>query len=170
MLLTKAQGFFEKMDRDMDKGWQISRQWVDNPGPADRCRIAADKLHGAMHAEDEKLGILMAAYILKHAPGIDSVDIDMEGEIQNTILIMSPDFPPPQETLFEGGMSSDDATSQAHEEFSKLYKAGRKFRYSTKDLATEQWTEVAVAGDEAEAETIRQKAIENRIRALSTGR
>ena len=43
-LLLEAKDFFKKMDADMDKGWQMSRDWVDNPNPEQRCQIAADKI------------------------------------------------------------------------------------------------------------------------------
>ena len=36
------------MDQDMDAGWQMSRDWVDNPSREQRCQIVADKLLTAL--------------------------------------------------------------------------------------------------------------------------
>lgn len=83
-MLVEAEEFFNKMDNDMDAGWQMSREWVDNPDSVQRCQIAADKILTSLHSENEKIATLMAAYILKKLPNITSVDIDTEGDITQT--------------------------------------------------------------------------------------
>ncbi len=83
-MLVEAEEFFNKMDLDMDAGWQMSREWVDNPDNVQRCQIAADKILTSLHSENEKIATLMAAYILKKLPNITSVDIDTEGDITQT--------------------------------------------------------------------------------------
>ena len=60
-LLTDAVDFFEKLDADMDRGWQMSRDWVDSPDPEQRCQIAADKILTAIETENEKL-LMTARY------------------------------------------------------------------------------------------------------------
>jgi len=90
-LLTSAEAFFQKIDSDMDKGWQISRDWVDNPTLEQRCQVVADKILGAIETENEKLAIMMAAYILSRAPSIKTVVIDTQGEIQETLLLTTPE-------------------------------------------------------------------------------
>jgi len=85
-MLAEAEQFFNKMDIDMDAGWQMSREWVDNPDNVQRCQIAADKILTAIHSENEKIATLMAAYILKKLPNITSVDIDTEGDINQTLF------------------------------------------------------------------------------------
>lgn len=87
-LLTEAKDFFDQMDADMDKGWQMSRDWVENPTPEQRCKIAADKILGAIETENEKLLMLMAAYILKTMPGVRSINIDITGDMNETDIIM----------------------------------------------------------------------------------
>ena len=42
-LTSEAQSFFDKMDSDMDGGWQMSRWWVPDPDRIQRCQIVADK-------------------------------------------------------------------------------------------------------------------------------
>jgi hypothetical protein len=83
-MLTEADDFFNKMDTDMDTGWQMSRTWVDEPDNIQRCQIAADRILTAVHTENEKIATLMAAYILKKLPNIASVDIDTEGDMTQT--------------------------------------------------------------------------------------
>ena len=85
-MLDEAEEFFAKMDADMNGGWQMSRTWVDQPTVVQRCQIAADKILTAIHTENEKIATLMAAYILKNIPNAESVDIDSEGDMTQTII------------------------------------------------------------------------------------
>jgi hypothetical protein len=87
-ILAGAGDYFEKMDADMDRGWQMSRRWVDRPNDVQRCQIAADRILTAIETENERLAALMAAYILQRMPGIDGVDIDISGDMTATELIM----------------------------------------------------------------------------------
>ena len=86
-LLTEATDFFEKMDADMDKGWQMSHEWIEQPNQKQRCQIAADKMMSAIHNENEKMFMLMAAYILKNLPGTTEVHLDSTGEISTIDFI-----------------------------------------------------------------------------------
>ena len=83
-MLVEAEAFFNKIDTDMDAGWQMSRSWVENPDNVQRCQIAADKILTSIHTENEKMATLMAAYILKKLPNVSSVDIDTEGDVSQT--------------------------------------------------------------------------------------
>jgi len=87
-LLQEASDFFNQMNADMDKGWQMSRDWVEHPNAEQRCQIAADKILTAIETENEKLLMLMAAYILKTMPGVRSVNIDITGDMNETDIIM----------------------------------------------------------------------------------
>jgi hypothetical protein len=87
-VLERAEEFFEKMDRDMDNGWQIGREWVDRPDQTHRCQVAADRLLTAMETGNKPMLLLMAGYILSRVPEVSGVDIDTNGEMQNTQLIM----------------------------------------------------------------------------------
>jgi hypothetical protein len=77
-----------KLDRDMDKGWQMSRDWVDNPDVEQRCQIVGDKMLTAMHNDNKKLLMLLAAYILSRVPGIKGIRIDTHGEMMESELVM----------------------------------------------------------------------------------
>ncbi|HEY0635014.1 MAG TPA: hypothetical protein VGE00_06510 [Gammaproteobacteria bacterium] len=88
-LLEEAADFFGRMDRDMDKGWQMGREWVEQPDRIQRCQIAANKLLGAIESGNESLKLLMAGYIVSRAPGIAAVRIDTAGEMQETELLQA---------------------------------------------------------------------------------
>lgn len=87
-MLTDARDFFDKLDSDMDKGWQMSRDWVQLPDTEQRCQIAADKILGAIETDNEKMLMLMAAYILYKMPGVTGVMIDITGDMNETEIIM----------------------------------------------------------------------------------
>ena len=81
-MLSEARDFFEKMDADLDKGYQMGRFWVENPNGEERCQIAADKLVTAIENENRNMATMMSAYILSKAPHIESVVVDTGDEIQ----------------------------------------------------------------------------------------
>jgi hypothetical protein len=85
-LLQEGRDFFDKMDRDMDQGWQMSRSWVDNPNRQERCQIAASKMLDAISSENQTLLMLMAGYIKSRAPEVVGVRIDTEGDMTETEL------------------------------------------------------------------------------------
>jgi hypothetical protein len=89
-MLEEADDFFARMDSDMDKGWQMGREWVERPNNVQRCQIAADKLLGAIEGGNETLKMLMAGYIISRAPGVAAVRIDTGGEMQETELLSAP--------------------------------------------------------------------------------
>lgn len=99
-LLNDASDFFDQMNADMDKGWQMSRDWVDSPNAEQRCQIAADKILGAIETENEKLLMLMAAFILKTMPGVSGVHIDITGDMNETDLIMGTETNKPLGPIF----------------------------------------------------------------------
>ena len=86
-ILSEGEEFFAMMDKDMDKGWQMSREWIDKPNTPQRCQIADDKLLNAINAENETLLMLMAGYILARAPKTIAIHINTEGEIHETELV-----------------------------------------------------------------------------------
>ena len=88
-MISSAQGMFEKMDADMDQGWQMSRSWVEAPSELQRCQIAADKMLTAIQQEKTATVGLMAAYIMNKMPGVQAVDIDTSGDMNLTELIVA---------------------------------------------------------------------------------
>ena len=86
-LASEAVEFFEKMDADMNCGWQMSRWWVPDPDQNQRCQIVADKLLTAMQKNNEEFALLMCAYILNNKPATRRIRINTDGEIQGNEFI-----------------------------------------------------------------------------------
>lgn len=86
-LLREAGDFHARLDRDMDRGWQMSREFVAQPDRLQRCQIVADKLLTGIMQGNESTAMLMAGYIALRMPGAVGVDIDASGEMQNTELL-----------------------------------------------------------------------------------
>lgn len=86
-LLGEAREFHDRLDRDMDRGWQMSREFVARPDRLQRCQIVADKLLTSLSQGNQATAMLMASYIALRMPGAVGVDIDTEGEMQNTEVL-----------------------------------------------------------------------------------
>jgi hypothetical protein len=82
--LQSMQDSFERMDRDMDKGWQLGQRWVRNPDRNQRCQLVAGKLLTALETDNESLALMMGGYIVSRMPGIRQVVIDNSGQPEET--------------------------------------------------------------------------------------
>lgn len=87
-VISEAGDFFNKIDRDMDNGWQMSRDWVDNPNQEQRCQIIGDKMLTAMQNDNRQLMVLLSAYVLARVPGASALHIDTNGEMLETELVV----------------------------------------------------------------------------------
>jgi hypothetical protein len=76
--------FFRRLDTDMDRGWRMSREFVENPDLTQRCQIVADRLLTAIESNKRESASLLAGYILARMPHVVRVDIDTGGEMQRT--------------------------------------------------------------------------------------
>jgi hypothetical protein len=173
-LLAAAGPFFAQLDRDMDQGRQMSREWVGAPDRVQRCQIVADKLLTALEQENDKLGRLMAGYILARLPGVESVELDLHGEIQNNRFnLADPQSAPaaPVRTVSGpgGGLSKLAAMEQAGNDVTKVFKVGKGWRFSVFDHASGTWQDAPLAAGEAEATRLRQAAFKARYEALQHG-
>jgi hypothetical protein len=184
-MLTEAEGFFAKLDADMDQGWQMSREWVSNPSQVERCQIVANKLLTALEKENEKLGMLMAGYILSRMPGVESVEMDTHGEIQNTQFraverpnaAAAPDqeADPAGEQVFKPsaspmGMNKLQAMEQAGNDVTKVFRVGKGYRFSVYDHGSGQWQDSPLLANESDAERLRQEAFKARFESLQQAR
>jgi len=86
-MLRESAEFHAKLDHDMDRGWQMSREFVAQPDRLQRCQIVADKLLTSITQGNQASAMLMAAYIALRMPGAVGVDIDAGGEMQNTEVL-----------------------------------------------------------------------------------
>jgi hypothetical protein len=179
-LISQAQPFFDKLDEDMNAGWQMSREWVEKPDRLQRCQIVADKLLTALESENQKLGVMMAGYILARLPGVESVELDVQGEIQNNRFNLAehrqPDEPPAADAPSAevpanvGGLSKLEAMEQAGKDVTKVFKVGRGWRFSVFDHATGSWQDSPMAPTEEDASRLRQEMFKARYEALQRGR
>jgi hypothetical protein len=183
-VITEGEAFFDKLDRDMDNGWQMSRDWVVNPNRIQRGQIVADKLLTALESENRRVGLLMAGYLLRRLPNLDEVEIDVQGEIQNTIFrfhAAAPDARPgATATMTEtpttngeaeptAGMSQLEAMEQAGNDVTKVFRVGKAYRFSVFDHHTDEWQDSPMIADAQEAERLRQTAFKRRYDALRRG-
>ena len=86
-VIDEGESFFSKMDQDMNKGWMMSREWVENPTKTQRCQIAADRIVDSIHSENETLTHLMVGYILTRLENVKEVHIDTDGNMMETEFI-----------------------------------------------------------------------------------
>jgi len=87
-ILEEGEEFFAKLDQDMDRGYQMSRTWVEKPDRLNRCQIVADRILDAISRENTQLGIMMAGYILTRMPGVTGVQLSVEGDMLEHEFIM----------------------------------------------------------------------------------
>lgn len=176
-MLDDGEDFFQKMDRDMDAGWQMGPEFVESPTPTQRCQIAANKLLVSISAQNKLLVQLMAAYILRRMPAIQAVEIDTGGEMLNTELIFDRRFQTQSTSSIHGlveprtnapdvtlanragkGASPFDARANAESDISQVYKVGKAYRFATYDRVSGRWVESAFAATEEEAKKMRDAA------------
>ena len=170
-LIQNAEAFFKKMDEDMDKGWQMGREWIENPSPQQRLTIAADKLLTALENEDKKLGMMMAGYICSRAPNITMIEMDVTGEMghdfreqsQNQAESRANTMTQPAKPL-----TKMEALQQAGKEVSRVFKAGKQYKFSMFNPASGQWEESPAIASKEEAENMREFAVKKRFDELSS--
>jgi hypothetical protein len=89
-IIMSASSLFNKMDEDMNNGWTLGKEYVENPDVTQRCQIVGDKLLTALEDEDEQMQTMMAGYILSRVPKIMTIHLNNSGEIQDTVLEFAP--------------------------------------------------------------------------------
>lgn len=173
-MLVEGEEFFQKMDRDMDRGWRMGPEFIEKPDQVDRCRIAADKLLAAMSTENRTLGMLMAGYILKRLRGVSAVDIDTGGEMLNTEFTYDQDGQGASAGAAARGPSvastqgdgQSAAMEQAAKDVSQVYKVGKGYRFAAYDHASGQWIESPLIPEEPAAQKARAHVYQQRLKEL----
>ena len=170
-LIRQAEAFFNKMDMDMDKGWQMGREWVENPSPQQRLTIAADKLLTALENEDKKVGMMMAGYICSRAPNISRIEMDVTGEMGHDFIenvqnqTAQPTTTGTEPTKPKTKM---EALQQAGNEVSRVFKSGKQYKFSMFNPKSGQWEESPAIASKEEAENMREFAVKKRFDELSS--
>ena len=83
-MLLGAISIFQKIDKDLDAGWQMSREWVKNLDTLQRCQVIANRLLTAIENHNEPSMMMMAGYIVHKMPAVKTVHIDTEGDMSQT--------------------------------------------------------------------------------------
>ena len=178
-VLADGAPFFDQLDRDMDNGWQMSREWVADPNREQRCQIVADKLLSALEKENHKVGMLMAGYLLSRMPGLEAVEFDVQGEIQNNSFLFAEraaaagdaasartfdDAAAPP--AMPSGLGKLEAMAQAGNDVTKVFKVGKGWRFSVYDHVRGIWEDSPLISGRDEAEQLRQQAFKERYEQL----
>jgi len=159
-MLDEGESFFSKLDADMEGGYQMSREYVESPGRKERCQIVADRILDAMSDKNITLTLLLCAYIIDRMPGVTVVHVDTGGEIFNTR------FGNAEEYQAAPQITDEEASNKANEDLSDVYKVGRVYKFSMRDLTTGKWEEAPAAKTEEEAKQLRDNAFKNRCKEL----
>ncbi len=85
-IIKEAEDFFAILDNDMNKGWQMSQFWVENPDNNQRCQIAGDKILTALNNDDQKTGVMMSAYIMNRMPGTTELHLSVTGDMNEHVI------------------------------------------------------------------------------------
>ncbi len=177
--MNQAAGFFTKMDEDMDRGWQMGRDWIEKPDFHQRLVIAADKLLTALENNDKNLGMMMAGYIHSRAPKVTVVEMDITGELGHDFIEQQQEQEMPfavqqqtapaanPTTAGSGAMNKISAMQQAGKEVSRVFKAGKQYKFSLFNPDTGAWEESPAIASKEEAEKLREFAFKKRFDQLT---
>ena len=80
-IITQAHDYFAIIDQDLDKGYQMSRQWVESLTVEQRCQVVADKMLTALETDKQRSLSLLAAYIFYKVPTIKALHLNLEGDM-----------------------------------------------------------------------------------------
>ncbi len=174
-LLEQAEDFFAKMDRDMDAGWQMGREWVESPDLHQRIQIAANKLFTTLENDNHDLGRLMAGYIVSRMPDVAAIEISATTEIGDIAIRRNePDARPetvaPAPAAPAGpaprGLTKMAAMAQAGKDVTQVFRSGKQWKFSLYNHSTGQWEESPAISDKAQAEAMRDFAFKKRFEEL----
>jgi hypothetical protein len=167
-LLYQAEDFFNKMDADMANGIQMSRDWVETPDLHQRCQVVANKLLTAIENQNENLGRLMAGYLLSRLPSIDNIQIDTSGDMTATLLNLGDQITDNTERQLQN--LDPVMRSTVEQEISKVFRAGKQWKFSTFNQSAQRWEDSAAFSREADAEHMRNKVLLQRYQELHAAR
>lgn len=80
-IITEAKDYFDMIDKDMDRGYQMSQTWVEDPDLLQRCQIVSDRILTALENNNKETGTLMAGYILSRVPNAYAMHLNLEGDM-----------------------------------------------------------------------------------------
>ena len=168
--IKNAASFFDTMDKDMEKGWQMGRDWIEKPTPHQKLTIVADKLYTAIDNDEKNKGMMMAGYIRSRAPLVTAIEIDVTGEMGHDFIEEEQiaTTPPPARDTSAPKLNKMEAMQQASKEVSKVFKTGKQYKFSIYNTQNQQWEESPAIVDKTEAENMREFAFKKRFDELTS--
>ena len=183
--LIKAASLFDKMDADMDKGWQMAREWVEKPNSQQKLTIVADKLLTAIENDEKNTAMMMVGYIRSRAPSVSRIEMDVTGEMgHDFIKSESTSSPMSGHSMLDAdpsmqnaplrtpsadqrtGLDKMTAMQMAGNEVSRVFKSGKQYKFSMFNPDTGNWEESPAIADKDEAEKMREFAFKKRFDQL----
>jgi len=76
----KQRQYLDKMDADMDAGFELSGEQIDNPGEKDRAKFVAMTLVNSIEANNEPMIVATCAYLATRQAGLKEVRADADGD------------------------------------------------------------------------------------------
>ena len=179
--VQKAASFFDKMDSDMENGWQMAREWVERPDSQQRLTIVADKLLTAIENDEKNTAMMMVGYIRSRAPSVTKIEMDVTGEMghdfietesapEQSMLDADPSMkstPLRPSSGQRSGLDKMTAMQMAGNEVSRVFKAGKQYKFSMFNPETGNWEESPAIADKDEAEKMREFAFKKRFDQLT---
>ena len=177
-LLSQAQDFFDKLDADMDRGWQWEREFVQNLDALQRCQIITDRMLGLLEGDRKDSATLLAAYILYKLPGVTQANINSNGEISLTEFSREPipetlqpasEAPPPEVPNLapvDGPLNPAQAAAKARKEVSLVYEVPGGYQFKMLDPEFGGWMASETFTDREAAEEIRTENFQFRFQQL----
>ena len=179
--VQQAASFFEKMDADMDKGWQMAREWIETPDSQQKLTIVADKLLTAIENDEKNTAMMMVGYIRSRAPSVVKIEMDVTGEMGHDFIEAGNE---PDQSLIDAdpsmknsplrasseqrsGLDKMTAMQMAGNEVSRVFKAGKQYKFSMYNPDTGNWEESPAIADKDEAEKMREFAFKKRFDQLT---
>jgi len=86
-VLERGHEFFKMVDGDIDKGWKMGPEYIENPNSDQRIQIVADRLLTAIETEKNELRDLLAGYIVNRDSSVTAIRIDPNGDPLSTEIM-----------------------------------------------------------------------------------
>lgn len=86
-VINEGHNFFELVDKDIDKGWKMGPDYIENPDSNQRIQIVADRLLTAIETEKNELRDLLAGYIVTKDSSVTAIRIDPNGDPLSTDIM-----------------------------------------------------------------------------------
>ncbi|MDH5391651.1 MAG: hypothetical protein OEY11_00565 [Gammaproteobacteria bacterium] len=76
----KQREYLDKMDSDMDAGFMLGDEKIDQPGAKDRAKFVAMTLIHSIDANNEQMIVATCAYLATREAGLTEVRADADGD------------------------------------------------------------------------------------------